>query len=301
MNAAEDVRLVRRPATGDELRKFLAVTSTGKPFRGLTGGDRAILYRVAVETGLRASELASLTTSSLDLDARIPTITVAASYCKRRRLDVQPIRQEVSDALREWLRLRHAEVLQFDGTSSLKLWPGTWFEKAAKMLQRDLEAAGLEVETEDGRIDFHCLRGTFATNLALAGVSPKATQELMRHSDINLTMMTYTNLRISDVAADLNRLPSLVGGGDPMTATGTAGREILVAPKVALLASNFNCSQESSGHCSGGSDNLVTEPVNSRFVSTYENLRASESANEKGPSLGLEPRTYALRKRRSTD
>ena len=47
-----------------------------------------MLYLVASETGLRANELASLTVGSLDLDARIPAITVEAASSKRRRRDV---------------------------------------------------------------------------------------------------------------------------------------------------------------------------------------------------------------------
>ena len=90
------------------------------------------------------------------------------------------------------------------------------------MLRADLDAAGITFEDEHGRLDVHALRGTFATNLATAGVSPKAAQELMRHSDINLTMKDYTTLRLSDVAADLNKLPSLAAvESQPLRATGT--------------------------------------------------------------------------------
>ena len=58
----------------------------------------------------------------------------------------------------------------------------------------------------------------------MAGVSPKAAQELMRHSDINLTMQTYTKLQLSDVASDLNKLPSMpTGDSQELRATGTDG------------------------------------------------------------------------------
>ena len=44
----------------------------------------------------------------------------------------------------------------------------------------------------------------------------------MRHSDINLTMKTYTTLRMSDVAGDLNKLPALpTGDSQTQRATGT--------------------------------------------------------------------------------
>ncbi len=301
LNAHEDVRLVRRPATVNELRQLLAVCSTRKPFRSLTGPDRAMLYHVAVETGFRASELASLTVSSLDLDATIPSITVEAGYSKRRRRDVQPIRQELAELLRAWLRTRHSDVLKFDETSSTKLWPGTWFQKAANMLQRDLDAAGVEVETEDGRIDFHCLRRTFATNLARAGVSPKASQELMRHSDINLTMTTYTNFRLSDVAGDIERLPNLDVFPESLSATGTTDRQTLVAPMVALDSVQPRNSQALSVHVTDTSGRLEPETKNPHNLRGCEGLREPVSTSDKGPSFGFEPKTYALRKRRSTN
>ena len=42
-------------------------------------------------------------------------------------------------------------------------------------------------------MEFHALRVTFGTNLVLAGVPIRVVQELMRHSDIRLTMKIYTD------------------------------------------------------------------------------------------------------------
>ena len=65
LNADEDVRLERRPATLDEFRRLLVAASCGLPFRGLTGTDRVMLYLVASETGLRANERSEEHTSEL--------------------------------------------------------------------------------------------------------------------------------------------------------------------------------------------------------------------------------------------
>ena len=101
LNSATDIRLERRPANADEFQKLLIATANGKPFRGLTGEDRVVLYLVATETGLRASELASLTLANLALAGDIPTITVQAGDSKRGRRDVQPIRRELADRLKK--------------------------------------------------------------------------------------------------------------------------------------------------------------------------------------------------------
>jgi integrase len=263
LNEQEDIRRDRRPLIADELARLIhAAASSGESFRGLLGIDRAILYRTAAYTGLRASELASLTAESLNLDG-LPVVTVQARSSKRGERDELPLHPDLVLRLREWLRTRAERaddataVLSLSGArdaKSQRLWPGHWNERAAEMLRCDLEAARqawfdevkdapkereqreqadfLKASDSTGRVvDFHSLRGTFATNLAKAGVSPKAAQQLMRHSDINLTMNTYTDLRLVDVAADVCKLGA-IAGTDRQAARAT-GTDSLVASVVA--------------------------------------------------------------------
>ena len=76
----------------------------------------------------------------------------------------------------------------------------------------------------------HALRHTFGTNLAKAGVAPKIAQELMRHSDINLTMMTYSHVGLYDLDAALDSLPALPNpDAVQMLATGTTSESGAVA------------------------------------------------------------------------
>ena len=68
----------------------------------------------------------------------------------------------------------------------------------------------LAYKNEDGHVvDFHALRNTFITNLTRSGVTPKTAQLLARHSDINLTMNTYTMLGVMDQAAAVEALPPI--------------------------------------------------------------------------------------------
>jgi len=62
-----------------------------------------MLYVMAAYTGLRASELASLAESSLNLTTGVPTAVVSAAYSKRRRNDVQPLRPDLADMISVWL------------------------------------------------------------------------------------------------------------------------------------------------------------------------------------------------------
>jgi integrase len=199
LNAEADVRHQRRPIVPEDFDRFLAAARTGKTFRGLSGEDRAVLYTLAIYTGFRASELASLTPVSFDLDAEPPTVTVGAAYSKHRREDVQPLRRDVAAVMRPYLagRLRNAPV-----------WPGKWARDGAAIIRRDLAAAGIPYEDERGEvIDFHGLRHTFISALARAGVRPKAAQELARHSTIALTQDYYTHLQLRDQVGALDMLP----------------------------------------------------------------------------------------------
>ena len=58
-------------------------------------------------------------------------------------------------------------------------------------------------------MDVHALRHTFATLLARNCVSPSMAHKLMRHSDIRLTMNTYTHLELGDTAGAVAALPAI--------------------------------------------------------------------------------------------
>jgi hypothetical protein len=73
-------------------------------------------------------------------------------------------------------------------------------------------AAEIEDTDADGKVlDFHGQRMTFISGLARAGVSPTKAQKLARHSDVNLTLRTYTHLKAEELASAVESLPSLPG------------------------------------------------------------------------------------------
>ena len=73
---------------------------------------------------------------------------------------------------------------------------------------RDLTAAGIDKTDADGCvIHIHALRHSFGTHLSRAGVAPRVAQAAMRHSDIALTMNTYTDARLLDTAEAVEALP----------------------------------------------------------------------------------------------
>jgi len=201
LNARTDVRHDRRALTVDEVRRLLTKTR-GEPDRaGLTGEARATLYRVAVETGLRRGELASLTQASFNLEVPKPTVAVEAGYSKHRRRDVLPLRPDTAAELRGFLANKLPAASAF---------PLPNRDKTIRAFKADLKAAGIDYEDDSGRVaDFHSLRHTAGTLLAATGVHPKVAQSLMRHSDINLTMSRYSHVLIGQESDAVAGLPDL--------------------------------------------------------------------------------------------
>jgi len=94
-----------------------------------------------------------------------------------------------------------------------------WIEEADSEQER-AEREGSDFLTYCDRAgryaDFHSHRHTFITSLERAGVRPRTTQTLARHSDIRLTMGVYTHIGLNDQTAAIESLPAppkAVGGG----------------------------------------------------------------------------------------
>lgn len=61
VNARTDRRHERRAPNVDEIRRLVTAAAAGHEREGMSGPERALLYQLAIETGLRANELRSLT------------------------------------------------------------------------------------------------------------------------------------------------------------------------------------------------------------------------------------------------
>ena len=74
LNVQTDRRHDRRALEPDDIRRLLEATVAAGQRFGMSGYERALLYRLAVETGLRAKELQTLTVSSFDFKSCTVTI-----------------------------------------------------------------------------------------------------------------------------------------------------------------------------------------------------------------------------------
>jgi len=178
----------------DEFQNLLQSSFSGPLRYGLTGYQRYLLYRLAVETGLRRGELRSLTPAAFDFKNN--TVFVKGENTKNGDDVLQNISAELSTVLQEYVtgKMPHTQLFNIRN-------------KSAEMVQNDCEAAGIEVENNKGKIKFHSLRHTCGTFLAANGTHPKVIQEIMRHKNINLTMSRYTHTLRGQKAAAVNKMP----------------------------------------------------------------------------------------------
>jgi integrase len=182
------------------------------------GRERALIYKTLVLTGLRKGELASLTVSQLRLDGDQPHAVLNAADEKNRQGSLIPLRTDLVAELSRWLADRLSrlqdEARRRGGEIPETLPPDARLFRVPRGLYRaldlDLKAAGIPKRDADGRqVDVHALRHTFGTLLSKGGVTPRTAQAAMRHSDLRLTMNVYTDSRLLDTAAAVNRLPPL--------------------------------------------------------------------------------------------
>ena len=147
--------------------------------------------------------MASLTWQSFNLNDSMPSVKVLAAYSKHRRDDTLPLRCDIAKQLAMWKDKQTPDERS-------KVFAVFAPNKAAKMLRKDLEAAGIIYKDDANRyVDFHSLRHSFISNLTRSGVSPKIAQSLARHSTIGLTMDTYTHIGLYDERTALDSLPEL--------------------------------------------------------------------------------------------
>ena len=234
-NAKEDPRHDRRTIALDELRRLIDAAEHGPEVMGMSGPARSLCHRLAVGTGLRYEEIASITPESFDWEA--PSVTVAAAYTKNGQTATLPVQNNLVDDLAAYVAPLNPKMRIF-------LLPTG---KGAKMLRRDLKAAGIPYRDASGLVfDFHSLRCELATLADAAGISPRVVQKMMRHLTLELTGR-YTRPRAVDIEAAAGMLPSLKPEADH-----TSEREVMTGTDsgaVSLPSATQNATEANAYEC----------------------------------------------------
>lgn len=197
LNEDADRRYERRVLIEMELQLLIIATkASDKIIHGLNGCERALLYRTALLTAFRYTELMSLTKADFDLTRA--TVTIRGEFAKNKKTATNSISPELADELRAWFN----EIP--DGMPVFKRCAD---KKGAKMLRLDLAAAGIACKDAGGKVaDFHSLRHTAITRFILSGHSWTEAVEYARHSDPKLTRKRYGHLEGNRFAAAIQGL-----------------------------------------------------------------------------------------------
>ena len=187
----------------EELPHLIETVAKSAEHRGLSGPLRALVYKIAAETGFRVSEIQSLRVGDLSLDGDRPTVTLQAAKEKSRRGSIQPLLKTTAEEIRPYLRSKHPAA------AALPL-PKSFRDKSTRWFYHDLKLAKIPVQDELGRYaDFHALRTAFLSHLMNARENPKVVQALGRHATADMTLAHYTKLGRDDERDALERLHSL--------------------------------------------------------------------------------------------
>lgn len=175
----------RREASLEDVSKLYNAAIADKARRDGTmrGRDRGMLYITAFCTGLRADELRPAQVAWLQLDGERPSMIVPGEFTKNGQRAAQPLPSWLALSLKKWI-----------GKRTGKLFPHMPADMC-RVFERDLAAAKLEKQSDDGKLVFHSLRHGYASALLDSDAESKLVQALTRHSTITLLFDRYGHHR----------------------------------------------------------------------------------------------------------
>lgn len=175
--------------------RYLATEEYRKLFADLDKAEERWLkpfVTIALETGLRLSNLCNLTWSEVNMFNRI--ISVSGEKMKNRDHIGIPISESAYETLREQQKVRciSDHVFHHDGK---KLYP----VKVQRAFRRVIASAGIK------DFHFHDLRLSFASSLVQSGVNIYAVQKLLGHKDGRMTQR-YAHLSIENLRSAISKM-----------------------------------------------------------------------------------------------
>lgn len=175
----------RLPRPLDEATVFTLLTTTDNDaprWRQLR--DRAVL-EILYGSGLRVSEVCSLTTKSVEIAHA--SLRVMGKGSKER---IVPLSGPSVSALNEWMAVRHEVADETSGSALFLSVRGKPLARrdVSRLLDEACERAGIAGGTHP-----HALRHSFATHLMDNGADTRSIQELLGHSDA-ATTQRYTHV-----------------------------------------------------------------------------------------------------------
>jgi len=183
-----------RTYTESELARLFAVA-----------GRYAIGYQVLLYTARRWSEVHALVWGDLHLDEAEPFALFREGTTKDKDKCAVPLKAELADQLRA---LRPADCSATDRALKGHLANYDLFRK-------HLKRAGIAHKDALGSVlHLHSFRKTWQTLGVRYGVNQRAAQEVLGHSDANLTAKAYTDVPALGLNVEVAKVPWISAPGD---------------------------------------------------------------------------------------
>ena len=177
---------------------------------------------ILFKTGMRISEFVGLTVSDLDMVKRTISIdhqlqrTGTSIYIDTTKTTagkrVIPMTDDVYECFERILARRKPPKVEpmIDGYSGFLYFDKDGHPMLAlhweKYFQHAVEKYNRTYRIQLPKITPHVCRHTYCSNMAKSGMNPKVLQYLMGHSDISVTLNTYTHLKLEDAKEEMDKL-----------------------------------------------------------------------------------------------
>ena len=213
--------VTREAITRKQERAFLEFVKSDKHFSKYYDG----IY-VLFKTGLRISEFVGLTIHEVDLKNK--KIIVDHPLQRKRNMEYVsedtkttcgtrelPMADDVYECFKRIISNRKKPKVEpmIDGKSGFLFLDKNDMPMVAlhweKYIQHICQKYNNIYKVQMPKVTPHVCRHTFCSNMAKSGMNPKTLQYLMGHSDIGVTLNTYTHIGYEDAKEELKRVVNI--------------------------------------------------------------------------------------------
>lgn len=210
--------VTRDAITHDEKRKFLEFVRNDKHFCKYYDGIYILFY-----TGMRISEFVGLTIKDIDLKEKTINIDHQLQRTSQMQYIIEPpkteagirvipMQEEVCECFKRIIQNRKKPKVEpmvggkvgflYLDKNEMPMVALHW----EKYFQHIREKYNSIYKVQLPAITPHVCRHTFCSNMAKNGMNPKTLQYIMGHSEIGVTLNTYTHVKFEDAEEEMKRI-----------------------------------------------------------------------------------------------
>jgi len=214
--------VTRDAITHDEKRKFLEFVKNDRHFCKYYDGIYILFY-----TGIRISEFVGLTIKDIDLKEKTININHQLQRTSQMRYIIEqpkteagvrviPMQEEVCECFKRIIQSRKKPKVEpmIDGKVGFLYLDKNEMPMVAlhweKYFQHIVEKYNKVYKVQMPKVTPHVCRHTYCSHCASSGMNPKHLQYLMGHSDISVTLNTYTHVDFDNVKKEVQSLEKAV-------------------------------------------------------------------------------------------